>query len=161
MACSNSTRIMFVPYNPRHARSSSEASLPVSQQKHAAREYHRKAKQRRISTGKTPNEQIIGTRPRSAQEYTRPRPLQPNGDRPAFPRSQSVQEQSRPRIWSLFDSQRTGKLDPFDTFVVKGLPSHAHELFDYGESTLVLFRIQMGSTTMTWLYSCSKERKET
>lgn len=54
MAVSNETNVLFIPYRPSYSSKPFSANDPgISQQKHAAREYHRKVKLKRLANKTT------------------------------------------------------------------------------------------------------------
>ena len=114
----SNTRVLFVPYRPGRSSSASSNGGAISQQKHAAREYHRKAKERRRSAKQdAANEEAIIEVAQSLDST----------HRPILPRSRSSQSMASP----LMRAMGAGRVDPFNSYSVKNLSPHAHEMLDY------------------------------
>ncbi|KIW94709.1 uncharacterized protein Z519_04686 [Cladophialophora bantiana CBS 173.52] len=123
------TNVFFVPYRP-HSKSKkppSDASA-ISQQKHAAREYHRKAKLERLAKLNA----IHNRHARSSSADPQPGA----SSRPLLLRNKSFPtDEDYDRTFAVFDVG-TGKLDPFNACVPSGVPSYALDILDYGRSNL-------------------------
>ena len=100
----------------------------MSQQKHAAREYHRKAKLERLAKlNVLSNRQARGT--------SVPAPESPSNlsSRPLPPRNRSfLDDQDYTKSFAVFDAG-TGQLDPFNACVPSGMPSYVLDMLDYGK----------------------------
>lgn len=130
------TNVFFVPYRP-NSKSKKSPSLQepeISQQKHAAREYHRKAKIERLAKlNAFHNPQARSTSVPALQSYPE------SSSRALLPRNRSFQnEQEYDDSFAVFDAG-TGQLDPFSTFVPPGRPSYALDILDYGEPPKLFF----------------------
>ena len=108
------TNILFVPYSPD--RRSAKSLGEISQQKHAAREYHRKAKHRRQTSSP------------------------PIADDATFCRaSEATKALHRTTSTGLSTVAVTGNLgagwaDPFDSLPVSSMSSYAQKMLHYCES---------------------------
>ncbi|OAG45406.1 hypothetical protein AYO21_00040 [Fonsecaea monophora] len=123
------TNVFFVPYRP-HSKSKKPSSgePAISQQKHAAREYHRKAKLERLAKLNA----IHNRDARSASESPPPG----ISSRPPLLRNKTFPEDDiRNRTFAVFDVG-TGVLDPFNACIPSGVPSYALDILDYGRSNL-------------------------
>jgi hypothetical protein len=122
---SGDTQVLFVPY-----RGSAPDKKPpggISQQKHAAREYHRKAKLKR----QTSNQNSQSPEPRSTPPSAAPKTICRSTSRSSTSSHENVELISRgPSPVSLLGA---GRIDPFDSQPVKDLVPHAHEMVDYGD----------------------------
>ncbi|OAP54972.1 hypothetical protein AYL99_10672 [Fonsecaea erecta] len=123
------TNVFFVPYRPNSRSPKPSSGEPaMSQQKHAAREYHRKAKLERLAKLNA----IHNRDARSSSED--PPPDVPS--RPPLHRNQSFpSDRDLNRTFAVFDVG-TGIFDPFNASVPSGVPSYALEILDYGRSIL-------------------------
>ncbi|RMZ77112.1 hypothetical protein DV737_g4534, partial [Chaetothyriales sp. CBS 132003] len=113
------TRVLFVRYQP--GRSSSPSSNgEMSQQRHAAREYHRKAKERRRSTRKVEDAT-------NDEALAQADPLVGSIRKAVLPLSKSNQ------ALGPFPARALGggRVDPFNSYTVKDLSPHAHQMLDY------------------------------
>ncbi|RMZ91674.1 hypothetical protein DV736_g1092, partial [Chaetothyriales sp. CBS 134916] len=113
------TRVLFVRYQPGRP-SSHSSNGEISQQKHAAREYHRKAKEKRRSARQaedTANDEAL------AQAG----PLMGSTHKVMLPRSKSTQA----LVPSPARGLGGGSVDPFNSYTVKDLSPHAHRMLDY------------------------------
>ncbi|OAL33855.1 hypothetical protein AYO20_06866 [Fonsecaea nubica] len=123
------TNVFFVPYRP-HSKSKKPSSgePAISQQKHAAREYHRKAKLERLAKLNA----VHNRDARSASESPPPG----ISSRPPLLRNKTFPEDEiRNRTFAVFDVG-TGVLDPFNACVPSGVPSYALDILAYGRSNL-------------------------
>ena len=129
------TQILFVPY--RGAKDSKRSDGQISQQKHAAREYHRKAKLRRQaqrSRDRSPDNK----RSKSDASETSSIPSATESLRTSSSRSVSptaiISISSASRKPSPVSVLGAGRIDPFDSQPVKDLTPCVHEMVDYGEN---------------------------
>ncbi|KIX97703.1 uncharacterized protein Z520_06481 [Fonsecaea multimorphosa CBS 102226] len=123
------TNVFFVPYRP-HSRSPKPSSgePAMSQQKHAAREYHRKAKLERLA-------KLNATHNRDARSSSED-PQPDASSRPPLHRNQSFpSDKELNKTFQVFDVG-TGIFDPFNASVPSGVPSYALDILDYGRSNL-------------------------
>ena len=131
-----STNVFFVPYRPtsKSKKFSSADEPEISQQKHAAREYHRKAKIERVAKlNALHNQRARSTSVAAAQ--TQP----DSSSRPLLPRNRTFQnDQDYDKSFAVFDAG-TGQLDPFNACVPSGVPSYALDILDYGEPPKLFF----------------------
>lgn len=112
------TNVLFVPYRP--GKAAIKLSGEISQQKHAAREYHRKVKQRRNGTKQSIADDT------NFNVHTEVRvPLQ---------RARSATALPTPSL----TSPGGGKADPFNSFAVTDMSPYAQEMLDYGMSNLLM-----------------------
>ncbi|EXJ71060.1 uncharacterized protein A1O5_06053 [Cladophialophora psammophila CBS 110553] len=123
------TNVFFVPYRP-HSKSKKPPSdeSAISQQKHAAREYHRKAKLERVA-------KLTAIHNRHARSSSAD-PQPGASSRPLLLRNKSFPtDEDCNRTFAVFDVG-TGKPDPFNACVPSGVPSYALDILDYGRSNL-------------------------
>jgi hypothetical protein len=127
------TQVLFVPY--RGAKDNKEKNGEISQQKHAAREYHRKAKlKRQALKSKDRSRDTI----RSKSDASETKSVASASDSSLTLSSRSV---SPTTISSTSPARRepspvsvlgAGRVDPFDSQPVKDLTPCVHEMVDYG-----------------------------
>src|ERR1700742_4673483 len=121
------TNVFFVPYRPhsKSAKSPSDDEPVISQQKHAAREYHRKAKLERhakLSALHSHHARSISVPVAESQSDSSSRPL--------LPRHKSFQDgQDYTKSFAVFDAG-TGQLDPFNACVPSGVPPYTLDILD-------------------------------
>ncbi|KIW71987.1 hypothetical protein PV04_00211 [Phialophora macrospora] len=129
------TNVFFVPYRP-HSKSKRPLSAQepeITQQKHAAREYHRKAKLERHAR----LDGLIHNRHARSTSVPAAQPQSESDSRPLLPRNRSFQEdQIYNNSFAIFDAG-TGQFDPFNTCVPAGVPNFALDILDYGRSIFV------------------------
>ncbi|RMD44308.1 hypothetical protein DV735_g910, partial [Chaetothyriales sp. CBS 134920] len=122
------TRVLFVRYEP--GRSSSHSTNgEISQQRHAAREYHRKAKAKRQSTRPVVNA-AIATKAAKAANDGDPGQAGP----PARPTHKAIlprSARSQAPVLPLKREPGGSSADPFNCYTVKDLTPHAHQMLDY------------------------------
>jgi hypothetical protein len=118
MASSRDTRVLFVPYRPGRAGQKVPDDGEISQQKHAAREYHRKAKVIRhtLKQQQTPKQSEKGNN--IAQT---PTTAKAGISLPLSPRS----------------ILGAGRIDPLNSLPVNDTSPHAKEMFDFCKYTRV------------------------
>lgn len=147
------TRVLFIPYRP--SQSSKQApETEISLQKHAAREYHRKAKLLRHAARPSrlaahPRGQTKQTRTRSNALPTRePQNLGDDEDTPAI--SRRARRQNFPgtnafRIRRYTPSSPSphdigvGQLDPFSVSIRRNAPRYVQEMLDHGKHSYERF----------------------
>ncbi|EXJ65376.1 hypothetical protein A1O7_01717 [Cladophialophora yegresii CBS 114405] len=125
------TNVFFVPYRPHSTpdKSHSVQEPKISQQKHAAREYHRKAKLERLA-------KLNAVHDRHARSTSVPatQPQSESSSRPILPRNRSFQgDQVYDNSFVIFDIG-IGQLDPFNACVPAGVPTFALDILDYAPS---------------------------
>ncbi|KAK4939685.1 hypothetical protein LTR10_020075 [Elasticomyces elasticus] len=145
MAPGAETRVLFVPYRPSHAAEQGSEASEISLQKHAAREYHRKAKLARLEkayagSDAPPPHQRRATRKQS----TLVRRVRPdNDDIEEWSRRTSCQTLPGTNTLRIrtaaADSQSpvdvgVGKLDPFNVLIRRDTPRYVQEMLDYAVS---------------------------
>jgi hypothetical protein len=127
------TQVLFVPYrgvSPGKAKSDAGS---ISQQKHAAREYHRKAKLKRLvqqTQTRCSDSDATSDAPDcldEAGQHTESRDRK-SRQRRRRPSPQSSTASNTPSPQSLLSAGRT---DPFDSAPVKDLSPHVHQMIDY------------------------------
>lgn len=132
MAMSSETNILFVPYRPLYSsKQRSSDSSTISQQKHAAREYHRKAKSQRLAT-------IAGT----IHKRTHHASFDINVDQsttstPSHPTSllrNTCLTRSKFDEPDTIESLGASQLDPFHVCIPEGVPNYVLEILDPGKS---------------------------
>jgi hypothetical protein len=126
------TEVLFVPY--RGAKDKKSAG-EISQQKHAAREYHRKAKLKRQAQKSKTSPDAIRSKNTSSESLA----LSSRADSSLSSTSRSVSpatnisaspERRNPSPVSVLGA---GRVDPFDSQPVKDLTPCVHEMVDYGK----------------------------
>ncbi|KAI1626939.1 hypothetical protein EDD37DRAFT_239710 [Exophiala viscosa] len=132
------TNILFVPYQQASAgkktKQGSGNGDEISPQKHAAREYHRKAKIRQLA-----NPGMLHKR-HSHRKHTTEK-HQPSGDDQHRTTSQRSKKESVPKEKKQHNRLSTidpgaGHLDPFNIVLPNNVPSYALEMLDYGATIL-------------------------
>lgn len=130
MAVSNETNVLFVPYRPSYSSTQSSAnSSGISQQKHAAREYHRKVKLQRLAnkTGTT-------------HKRKPPTKIDINLDqsslssRSILPRDNTFLNGEGTNVPHPITEIGAGQWDPFHVCVPQGVPNYVLEMLDHGKS---------------------------
>lgn len=148
MAPDTETRVLFVPYRPsRESKQASEGS-ELSVQKHAAREYHRKAKIVRLEKayaasktqhppprGKVPckpptHESLLETENDDVEEWRDEVSCQTLPGTNAF-RIRIAAATSRSPI-----DVGVGKVDPFNVLIRRDTPQYVQEMLDYGKCSV-------------------------
>lgn len=122
-------RVLFVPYNPQSSTEPNPEDKPeISKQKHAAREYHRKAKLSRrtkalgASASSTSRNPPLSTQHRDAAMNAQP-----------LTQARNLPSRNNPRaIRSSPMDVGVGSLDPFNVCVRGNVPSYVHEMLDHG-----------------------------
>ncbi len=141
MASSKDIRVLFVQYRPG-ATSHQSRDGDISQQKHAAREYHRKAKQRRQPhkqmTGHNANSTTLSTSSTSrSPEMTSVRVADPSTQMRHEPPICSI----RGRAGLLPESPRNllgaRRVDPMNSLPISDMSSYAQEMLDICELTFL------------------------
>jgi hypothetical protein len=134
------TQVLFIPYRGNSVGKKDKDSGPISQQKHAAREYHRKAKLKKQSQranqnksldnghGETSNDdgQILGS---SSQRSVSPGSTE--GSSHISSHIELLNSGQCSRTPSPMSRLGAGRVDPFDTKPVKDLTPHVHHMVDY------------------------------
>ena len=131
MAVLNDTNILFVPYRPSYSSKPLSADISmISQQKHAAREYHRKAKLQRTArrAGTTHKRQPHA----SIDIYVDP---SNNPSRPFQPRKNTFPDRTVSTQYHIIRDVGSGQLDPFHVCVPEGIPNYVLEMLDHGKSS--------------------------
>lgn len=137
MAPTAGINVLFVPYRPPF---SSEQVPPddesqISLQKHAAREYHKKAKLQRLAGGKPAKQQkpFKGSASHADGLYSSSR-------RCLLPRHHGSLDERRDRKSSSISNLElgAGKLDPFNVSVPRDLSRYVLEILDHGKSLAVV-----------------------
>ncbi|KAK4940094.1 hypothetical protein LTR10_019723 [Elasticomyces elasticus] len=132
------TNILFVPYQrPTAGKKTKQGSGngdEISPQKHAAREYHRKAKIRQLADPGTLHKR------HSHRKHTTQR-RQPSGDdqhRITSPHSnkESVPKETKQHNHLSTIDPGAGHLDPFNIVLPHNVPSYALDMLDYGATIL-------------------------
>lgn len=126
------TNVFFVPYRPQ-SKAKTKPSTPddepdITPQKHAAREYHRKAKLDRLAKLNALHSRHVRSTslPVSTSDSV-------SSARPPLPRSNTSTDEKEPhRSFAVYDAG-TGQLDPFNACVPSGVPSYALDILDYGK----------------------------
>ncbi|KIW10151.1 hypothetical protein PV08_11112 [Exophiala spinifera] len=128
------TNIMFVPYRqatPKKPEQASEFDDEISTQKHAAREYHRKAKMmRQQADSSTQGKRHPRKKTQTTKDQT-PTAARPNKESVR----RAAHEDSHASNLEVIDPG-AGQLDPFNIVVPNNVPSYALEMLDYGVSIL-------------------------
>lgn len=132
MAGREKTNVFFVPYRPQ-SKAKTKPPTPddepvISPQKHAAREYHRKAKLDRLA-------KLNALHHRHARSTSVPVSAlgSESSTRPPLSRSNtSPVEKELHQSFAVYDAG-TGQLDPFNACVPSGVPSYALDILDYGK----------------------------
>ena len=134
MASSKDTRVLFVQYRPGAASHKSNDDGEISQQKHAAREYHRKAKQRRQTLKQMnghPNDSTSQTS--ESPEIVPVRPAKVS----TVQKRRTTEYPTRDRSISLPLSPRNllgaGRIDPMNSLPISDMSPYAQEMLDYCE----------------------------
>jgi hypothetical protein len=129
MACEG-TNVFFIPYRPqsKSKKPSADHAPGISQQKHAAREYHRKAKLDRLTkqNARHPHHGRSASVPVSHSQS------EPSS-RLLIARSKSVPGDEEYDESLVIARAGTGQLDPFNACVPSGVPAYALDILDYGE----------------------------
>ncbi|ETN38187.1 uncharacterized protein HMPREF1541_06218 [Cyphellophora europaea CBS 101466] len=121
------TQVLFVPY--RGGKPTKKSAGQISQQKHAAREYHRKAKLKRQSQ-----------KPKQPPPDTRRSESVTSDSHTTASKDDASASSSTELSCSLSPSTRNsspvsvlgaGRVDPFDSRPVKDLTPYAHQMADY------------------------------
>lgn len=130
MAVSNETNVLFIPYRPSYSSKPFSANDPgISQQKHAAREYHRKVKLKRLANKTTTTHK--------RKPYTE---IDINSDQSRWSiRSISPRDNTFPNGEERDASHRisdvgSGQWDLFHVCVPQGVPDYVLEMLDHGKS---------------------------
>lgn len=113
-------RLLFLPYKP--ASDSPQGGPKISHQKHAAREFHRKAKlakQQFKADNKVSNHEIQSSVGSGGQFID----WKVDG-----------QEETEPPTISPTTFLGAGRLDPFDAYCATNQPLMVHEMLDHGKS---------------------------
>ena len=141
------TRVLFIPYRPTSASEQAASRAEISLQKHAAREYHRKAKLSRQGKPKTKDSrrrrQSTGSRKPSQTSSTEDPQLLGKNESPRAP-SPMPPCQSLPGTNAFLIKPPTtfcplpidvgvGKLDPFNVSIRRDVPRYALEMLDHGK----------------------------
>ncbi|KAI1629914.1 hypothetical protein EDD37DRAFT_75126 [Exophiala viscosa] len=146
MAPGNETRILFVPYRPSPAAEQPSERSEISLQKHAAREYHRKAKVARLAKAYTgSNAQPPHQRNALGKPPTQvTRLLSQADEREAWRRnapSQRIPGTNTFRIRTAAAANLqsptdvgVGKVDPFNVLIRQNTPQYVQEMLDYAVS---------------------------
>lgn len=141
MASRTDTKLLFIPYRPTCGTKEAPTGSDISLQKHAAREYHRKAKLARLARAYANSSHpmrdsgtVFHERPRKGPQYqaahgtstsdsdTRP------GDENAFPfRTEAVRRPSPVEVG-------VGQLDPFNVLIRRDVPHYVQEMLDHAVS---------------------------
>lgn len=134
------TNVLFVPYRPSSSTStkssssssSSTSNAPViSQQKHAAREYHRKARLQRLANLDAPHKRHGRSKSEQLAESLQTRPV--------LPRSQSFSNvEDFDQKLSVFDVG-IGEFDPFNACVPHGASNYVLEMLEHGKPPSLAF----------------------
>lgn len=140
MASSKDTRVLFVQYRPGAVSHRSHDDGEISQQKHAAREYHRKAKQRRQTLKQMNGHTSNGTTPSTSSTSESPEVVSARTATPSTVQTrQSSMSSIRDRSVSLPESPRNllgaGRIDPMNSLPVSDMSPYAKEMLDFCEST--------------------------
>ncbi|KAJ9500268.1 hypothetical protein H2202_004063 [Exophiala xenobiotica] len=125
------TNILFVPYrqpSSNKAKLSATVGDDISPQKHAAREYHRKAKVTRQQAESSAQNK------RHSRKKHQPSEGRPNAG--SHPKKESVlEEEDQTKTLEVIDPG-AGRLDPFNIVLPNNVPSYVMEMLDYGVSIL-------------------------
>jgi hypothetical protein len=143
MATSRDTRVLFVPYRPGLVRQHSYENGEISQQKHAAREYHRKAKQRRQCSKKVTSQPAIFRQKSDSEASQSPGsqdhvPVRPRTASTSLSialhdiptRDRSVSSPILPHDWL-----GAGSLDPMNSLPISNMSPYAQRMLDFCRST--------------------------
>lgn len=127
------TQVLFVPYSG--GQGTKKSTGEISQQKHAAREYHRKAKlKRQAQRSRHRSADTAGSNSDSAESRSLA-----SKDHASFTLASRSVSPSRlnsvspgPRNTSPVSLLGAGRIDPFDSQPVKDLTPCVHQMIDYG-----------------------------
>lgn len=128
------TQVLFIPYRGKTKAKKDVGA--ISQQKHAAREYHRKAKLRKQSQQSSDRPPNINRTDSYSDDGSNLTAL----SRSASPddalsnvtsSSTAISEYSCTRTPSPVSQLGAGRIDPFDSAPVKDLTPHVHHMIDY------------------------------
>ena len=136
MAPSKDTRVLFVPYRPGTTTRKYHDAGEISQQKHAAREYHRKAKQRRQTLKDTSSSSYASYNGSISSTSESPEFRSVQTARPStYWRSESTVSSTRDRSVSLPMSPRNilgaGRIDPMNSLPLSDMSPYAQEMLDF------------------------------
>jgi hypothetical protein len=112
MASSRDTRVLFVPYRPGRAGQKVPDDGEISQQKHAAREYHRKAKEIRHTL--------------KQQQHSKHSEKGNNAPQTPATGNSGISLPLSPR--SILGA---GRIDPLNSLPINDTSPHAKEMFDF------------------------------
>lgn len=126
---SSNTKVFFVPYRPpSSSKKLSSDDSTISRQKHAAREYHRKAKLQRLA-----DFNISHTRHARSQSDHIQESLPSSSSRRLLPRKKGrltdKDDEKPPPVLDV----GTGHLDPFNVCVPTAVPPYVLEMLDHGK----------------------------
>lgn len=131
MAVSNETNVLFIPYRPSYSsKQPSVSGQGISQQKHAAREYHRKVKLNRLANKPSTTHKrkpYTELDINSAQSQRSPRSIAPSKN--TFPIGEETDAPYR-----IFDVG-AGQWDPFQVCIPRGVPNYVLQMLDHGKSS--------------------------
>ena len=127
------TQVLFIPYGAKASGKKDPGT--ISQQKHAAREYHRKAKLKRLSQRDGEKPANLVRKDSSSDDgqsiASSSRSGTPLNDRSSSLGYSSQQQLSHRRLPSPNTVLGAARTDPFDSKPVKDLSPHVHYMIDY------------------------------
>ena len=133
------TNILFVPYQqPTGGRKTKQGSGngdEISPQKHAAREYHRKAKIRQLADPGMLHKRH-SHRKSTKQKHQPSVDDQQSTTSPRSKKESVSKEEKQHNHLSTIDPG-AGHLDPFNIVLPNNVPSYALEMLDYGKLTFL------------------------
>jgi hypothetical protein len=128
------TNILFVPYrqsSSNKAKLSATVGDDISPQKHAAREYHRKAKVTR--------QQAESGAQNKRHSRKKHQPSESRQNAGSHPKKESVlEEEGQTKTLEVIDPG-AGRLDPFNIVLPSNVPSYVMEMLDYGKAPSLMF----------------------
>ena len=147
MVIPNQTNVLFVPYRPSYSsKQSSVKGQGISQQKHAAREYHRKVKLQRLATKTDPTNK--------GKSFTKiDINLDPStrSSRSILPRENTFLNGEGTKVPHTIIEVGAEQWDPFHVCLPEGIPNYVLEMLDHGKSSEIPRNVHLLSTTFSFI----------